>query len=51
MQLNGYETIFLELQRIYKDSRTRNRETLGKRKRENERRENEIEEVFNDSFI
>lgn len=51
MQLNGYEVPFLELQRIYKDSRTRNREILEKRKRGNERRENEIEEVFNDSFI
>lgn len=51
MQLNGYEVSFLELQRIYRDSRTRNREVLEKRKRVNERRRKEIEEIFDDSFI
>lgn len=51
MQMNGYETIFLELQRIYRDSRVRNREVLEKRKRVNERRRKEIEEIFDDSFI
>lgn len=51
MQLNGYETTFLELQRIYRDSRIRNREVLEKRKRVNERRRKEIEEIFDDSFI
>ena len=51
MQLNGYETTFLELRRIYWDSRVRNREVLEKRKRVNERRRKEIEEIFDDSFI